>query len=685
MVRARLALRSIRFFSLVSLWVLLWAPSAHAQRPPEKELVKPSWVHPLQGPGTAQIVKTWQDCVHYYDVGKHSELLVHLDKLRQAQIDAGVANLTPVSKALVYMAGNLLDKSRGDADIAFNVSKYSQLLSPDVPDFYFARSNLLWNFDKSLVGDYVGEYLLGLSHSIAHLPSLNALLLGSAGILWATGLLVMVIFSVLLLIRHLSLFSHDFGHLLPRALSKFQLNIIGLILLFIPFLMDLGLVPLFALWWVALWAYQTRHERIVTVIMVLFVYLWPIMNTLFVNSLSFQGGPAETAYRCHTELCNESMLYEAEVFSRSESKGQGSMLLPVATAYYKAAANNPKDTVSLEKAFELHKQGMKSATGTFQEGFVTGLGNVFFLKGMRRCNRARGNLEAGIDDFQSANKYYDTVLSSNPSNWVALYNKGRVLRVLSDQAQASDLVSRAASISPHGVSRLEDQSKLEGESGCSEEFNGNREIVPPPLEIPLIWGELFIAPEEDSREGHLPFAHALLIGPLRAWMLALLATGVLLAVILLTFAIRWFKPARRCIKCHEISCTKCRPELAGTGQCNQCVYYKIRSSYVDPKETWLREKRIENGVRMRRKLEAFLTFVFPGSGHILRGRPVRGVIFMWVLGSAVGGVFLSSQLSAMAAAPMTPLAVGSVIATGLWSVVAFVVYFLALIDIYSWR
>ena len=125
--------------------------------------------------------------------------------------------------------------------------------------------------------------------------------------------------------------------------------------------------------------------------------------------------------------------------------------------------------------------------------------------------------------------------------------------------------------------------------------------------------------------------------------------------------------------------------LAGTGQCNQCVYYKIRSSYVDPKETWLREKRIENGVRMRRKTEAFLTFVFPGSGHILRGRPVRGVIFMWVLGSAVAGIFLFSHLSAMAAAPMTPLAVGSIVATGLWSVVAFVVYFLALIDIYSWR
>jgi len=115
------------------------------------------------------------------------------------------------------------------------------------------------------------------------------------------------------------------------------------------------------------------------------------------------------------------------------------------------------------------------------------------------------------------------------------------------------------------------------------------------------------------------------------------------------------------------------------------VYYKIRSSYVDPKETWLREKRIENSIRFRRKLEVFLTFLLPGTGHMLRGRAIRGMLFMWVLGTALGGVFLFKFVSGLAATPHTVMALGSVVGTAFWSVVAFVVYFLALVDIYSRR
>jgi hypothetical protein len=203
--------------------------------------------------------------------------------------------------------------------------------------------------------------------------------------------------------------------------------------------------------------------------------------------------------------------------------------------------------------------------------------------------------------------------------------------------------------------------------------------------MPIIWTDRFDQEAFEEEVLALPIAHRLFIGPLETWMLALLATGVLVLVILLTAARRWLKPAGRCIKCNEIACVRCRPEFIGTGQCNQCVYYKIRSSYVDPKESWLREKRIENAISFRSKFQAFITFFVPGSGQILRGRTIRGVVFLFGLSTALGGVFLFTPIMSLGAAPQTHLATGSVISTAIWSLIAFVFYFLALIDIYSRR
>ena len=637
--------------------------------------------HPLDGPGSEAITRIWGNCVHFYHAGKYSDLLVELDKLSQTQVDSGILNLTHISSTLVLMGQKILTNSPDDADLALSIVKYGQMLSPDVADFHFARSNLVWSHDKGQVGEYVREYFTGLRLSLTHLPSLHAMLLGSIGIVWAVGFLVMCVFSIIVLIRHLSLFSHDVGHFFPRGLSKLQLNVAGLILLFVPFLADLGAVPLFAFWWVALWAYQTRHERIVTVLLVLFVYLWPIMNGLFVNSLAFSGGPADRTYRCHNEVCTWAEVTELEKLA-DDGIGGGATLLAVGSAHLKAANQG---TAGLEQAFEIFKRGSKEVVGPLNGAFNLGMGNVFFLKGMARCNRAHGTLDVGLDDFQSANKHYDLAISQEPREWGAYYNKYKVLAVLGEEEEARIYLDRATDISAARVTAFEKRSLMPEDAGCTAKFNSNRELTLPTLTLPIIWSDKFGLGEDSVDMARLPLAHGLLIGPMDCWMLALLATGVLLAVIAMTLGRRFLKPSTRCIKCGATSCLRCRPELAGTGLCNQCVYYKIRSSYVDPKETWMREKRIENRIRFRRKFEAFLTFVAPGTGHMLRGRPVRGILFMWVLLSSLAGVFLFKFVSGLAAAPLSALAAASIVGTAFWSVIAFVAFFLALIDIYSWR
>jgi hypothetical protein len=654
-------------------------------------------VHPLEGPGSEEVVKAWRDVVHNFEAALYSNMLVDLENLEQAQIDSGIRNLTPASSALIHMSSRLLKDNPAEAEVALKMARHAGINSPDVPDFRFAYANLLWRHDKSMAGEYVSAFFQGVRLSFSHLPSLHGFVVGAVAIFWAVGFLVMFCFSVVVLLRHLSLFSHGFGHLLPRGLSKLQRNVIGLTVLFIPFLLDLGLVPLFALWWVAMWVYQSRAERTVTVLMVLFVYLWPLLGMVTVNSMLFTGSAADKAYHCHHDICTSSDVLGLEVLAEGEGGAEGSALFAAAAAYARSASRNT-DVVGathgshkrdmLDTTLGLHKRGMSGVSGVRQEDFTLGMGNVFFIKGMDRCNRAHGNLDSGRDDFLNANKYYDQVLGSNPNHWGALYNKSKVQRVLGlEPAEVTGLLSRAQSANVTRVREMEERSRFDSDSGsgCREEFSANRELAVGSMDIPFLWAEAFAIPGFEERSSRLPLAQSLLIGPLKTWMLALLATAVLLFAIGLTFGRRFLRPATRCIKCNEISCARCRPELSGTGLCNQCVYYRIRSSYVDPKETWLREKRIENSQRFRRKLETFLTFVLPGAGHLLRGRSVRGIIFMFAFAFSLAAIFFFQPTVQLAAPAATAEALGSVIATAFWSIIAFVVYFLSLIDIYSWR
>ncbi len=659
--------------------------AAHGPQPGERKDEMTRLGHPLEGPGGEDVVRVWRDVVHDYEAARYSDMLVDLDKLKQAQIDAGIQNLTPASAALIHMATRLLEDNPTEADLALNMARHSALFSPNVPDFRFAYANILWRHDKALAGEYVSAFMQGVRLSFTFVPSLHGMVVGAVSVFWIAGFVVMIFFSVLLLLRHLSLFSHGFGHFLPQGLSKVQRNLVGLIVLFVPFLLDLGLVPLFALWWVAMWVYQSRSERTVTVLMVLFIYLWPLLNTVAVNSMLFTGSAADQAYRCHHEVCTSGDVLALETLAEGAGGAEGSALYAAASAYSRAAT---RKTTSLEAAHGLYKVGLSGVSGRRQEDFALGMGNIFFIKGMDRCNRAHGNLDSGLDDFQSANKYYDQVLGSDASNWAALYNKSKVQRVLGlDPGEVTNLLSRAQSAEVTRVREMEEHSRFNSESGsgCREEFNANRELAVGAMEMPFLWAEAFGVPDFEERSSVLPVAHTLLLGPLKTWMLALLATAVLLIVLGLTVGRRFLRPAGRCIKCNQISCARCRPELSGTGLCNQCVYYRIRSSYVDPKETWLREKRIENSQRFRRKLETFLTFVLPGAGHLLRGRSVRGVIFMFALISSFAAIFLFPVMVQLAAPVATLEALGSVVTTAFWSVIAFVVYFLALVDIYSWR
>ncbi|MBM4354716.1 MAG: hypothetical protein FJ109_13170 [Deltaproteobacteria bacterium] len=636
---------------------------------------------PLNGPGAARLDSLWRECIEEYRDGKFPDLLVKLDDLRKVQLDTGIPNLTPISAALVRMADEVLERSPNDSDLAESLVRQAEVLSPQIPDFHFTRSNMLYRIDRSRLGEYVGAFFQGVRASLHHPPTLQGLFLGALGLFWLAGVLVMVLFSVSLLVRHLATFAHDFGHLFPRALSPLQLNVIALVLLSAPFLADLGLVPLFVLWWIAMWLYTSVTEKAVAMLMVLFLYAWPVLTGVVGGALAFPDSPPERAYRCMTEVCTEAEMAELER-QLSEEQSHALILYSAALARFRDAGQK---TDAMERSFSFFRRGEKELAGDMKADFSVGLGNAFFLKGMQRCGRAGGLLDAGLGDFQSAVKSYDAAMAIRPDDWAAAYNKFKVLTVLGDPSAADAMLSRSAGIAPELVRDLQQRTQMSGEKGCLQPFEAMREMAFHYPGFQVLWGEAFglDGPSHDS--SRLSAGHVLLLGSVPLGALPVLATIAMLCNILLLVIGRKWHVAGRCIKCHSVSCIRCRPELTGSGLCNQCVHYKLRSSYVDPKETWLREKRIESAIRFRRRAEIVLTLLFPGAGQLLRGRALRGVAFLWLFGMTIGAVFFYSTLASLAAPPVAAFAVGSVVGTAFWGAVSFVVFFLSLLDIYSWR
>ncbi len=663
----------LRYAGFVLVLSLFLGTSTQAS-PTEPPPIMEEAVRPLGDPAVSLLVPLWLEIIHNFRSGQYSEMLVNLDKLKKAQPATGVSNLISISASLAYMSQNLMVNNPSESETALKLLDSAESLSRDLPDFYFHRSNSIWALDKGRVGELVGEYFQGMRHTMTYLPARHGFVLGTLSVLWGAGILVLLLFSLILLLKHVPLLGHDISHLIHLPMAGWQRTFLGVFLLFIPFLLDAGLVILFLVWWGALWLYSSRNERILIGVLLVFLASWPWMNGAVVSSLNFPGSNEELAYRCVQGECGASQRKGLEA---ALEKGAPSVAVAYALIHSKVRDLNDPDRATNPVYKEVAAQ-LERAPRAYRPLFLVALGNVEFVTGVRRKARSMSNPDAGLDQFQSAQRLYEEALALHPGMTEALYNKSKLLSVLEEEAGARNLLVEASDTNPVLVSDYEDQSHY-AKDGNLKDFGINRELMMPAIP------SRFMATLNPEDRNHFFVAHKLLMGGMGARMMWPLTGGLALLLLLLTVLRRFIKPSSRCIKCNAIHCARCLPEFAGTGLCQECTYYKLRSSYVDPKETWLREKRIDSSRDKRRRIEVVSTFLVPGAGHFLRGRPLRGLLFLGGLSVALLAIFLFPVVSALVSYSVASASQTSVLGASFWALMAFVVYFLALIDIYSWR
>lgn len=605
----------------------------------------------------------------HFDAGRVPEALLELEALREARMNAGFRNLPSVSLTLVLMSRELLQRSPPETSLAMQFLDAARAISPDVPELHGEQARVLYNTESGSLTEAFHGYFKEFLSSLEYLPSSYGVILGGVSAFWLSGLLLMLVFTLAVVIRYVKLFGHDVFHLLHVKLTKLQSTIFAAVLLMVPLFLGWGLVPAVVLCWVAVWLYMGRTERVLAAMLLVFVAAWPVLQRATVNIARGVEGPEAPVFRCFYEECSGEDVAKLEA-EASASNPSAEAAYVMALVKYRAAWLDPE----LLPARHNWLATMISAFEEPDPRLKLLLGNIALQIATNRCAMAKGDTSAGQEYFDEARALYGEVMVSNPKYWEPHYNMGKLLSTLNLPTEAQQYLKAASERNSVGVVAKGKSSKVEG-TGCFADFSYNRELAVPEPDLRLLANRTWA-----GRTDRLPIAHEALLGSLPPAMCYGLGLSGVFLWLLQALLASWVRPSSRCTKCHGVRCVRCREELALMPICDECLRYKMRGSYVDPKEIWYRDQAIEMRKRWVRRGETLAGILVPGFGQFLQGRALRGLLFLGGIAGILGLVFLAPWVAEVASAPRVP-ADHNLLGVIFGSILAAALYLWSLLDL----
>jgi hypothetical protein len=621
-----------------------------------------------------QIAAKWTDCVHNFRSKKYDDMLVDLGAIRSLMASAGLQNLPLVSNAVVRMAFFILDDTPQSQVVARDMLTQAARISPDHPEAQAGLGRLATagSFSPGLM---LSSYSDSLGATVSNFESLRRVLLKHSWNFILVSLLIALVFCFTLFVRYGRFIAHDLGHLLPRGVTHGQKMALLALLLMVPLILDLGFLVFLLIVISLFWIFAATNERGIALLIICSLLLWPLAVKFGRAGLAPPDNLQSTLARCNHDLCSESDQNDLE---RLRLKPAHPLVVDFTLglmSYRKGAF----DSMEMDRAQAFLASFISNGDRKLRAKALVVLGNVQFSQGVERCTRG-GEVSSGLEYFNDAKRYYLEAAKQDKALADATYNLGRLQAYLGDFAASEDLVNKGRSASSGRVQTLEEFSQFAGQKEflCSSKFNHNRELLTPTLSV----RDLYMALVREQPHRFLPFLHRLILGPLTVPQVALVAPPLVLLLFMILIPFRRFRMARPCVKCGAVSCARCKSEMGTTGLCPDCLINRIRGSIVDPRDLWQREQRLEAGRKRIRSLKRGLSFVLPGSGHFLYGKPIHGLFFMATFLYPLSCLFMDDPLGVPIPSLSQSLGMPALHTASL-GLVAAVAYFVALIDIYS--
>lgn len=626
---------------------------------------------PLTLPVQTALQNSWPAVAALLASEDYRTAQAQLESLLAVQHDQGIRNFVSAALAVQRAARKAVEAGEVDAGIA--LAQSAQKHAPDLPIVHLGLARLYVDSAKLAPGPMMAELAAGIARLWTHLPTRIRLLTNFAVAIMLLMVVIATLFVLVVAVRYTVLLGHDLKNFAPRGVSGPQMALLFVVLTLLPLVFGVGFIYVLFLWLAIFWLYMSRREKVVTIVLLLAFAGLAKLNDYAVRLMGYQQTWQAAAYDCTYGLCEHAQL--TQLYSVIEHHDDPLALLTLGLYHHRLS---PTDSASATLTEGFLTRALSA--GGEDPYVLTAVGNHRLSDAMAIC---KTNAELAETRMNEADEFYRRALDVAPTFLPALYNRSHLLRRAGNTDDADAVYRRAQSADDGRLYFFERQvAGTEGTSRCPALFNVNRQLMTPGIPDDRVFSGVLA-----HQSIHSP---SFFLIPFSGWMVGAAGHTSLpvfaITLVVIVLALGPFRSALRatwfCPRCGKIANTRENPELEELDDCDECLLIRVKGAFVDPKDLWFRQRRIEADKQGRRQRMRLLTFLLPGAGHLYGGRTLRGMSYSTIF------VFLLIQLVTPLGVIRDPLAVDALMP---WPRILMVVtlaavaYGIALADIYAVR
>lgn len=520
-----------------------------------------------------------------------------LNEIARLRAERNAFHLHDIASAFSFRGASLLEQ--GDLAGARASFETARELDPSLPTPWFGlarverRSGGFW--PTASLPLVVQGYLAPL-HAVWNGYYARVDLILFAGM---SLLLIFGIFAALMAYRYAVLLNHDLHERLAAKLGGSFVQALTCLILFLPLIVTVGFAWLIPYWLALTFAHQTRGERVVTVLsLVFFLVLGPVLelnsqwaktlvNPIFRAAISSDAGTFDTTDIAvlQTALQSHPEDRDLKLLLAIQYKNLGDYEMS-ASVYREMLADDPSDVAA-----------------------QTNLGNVYFAQ----------------RDWQGAILQYTNAITDHPSLALPHYNKSLAHGENFEFSERERSRNQADNLDRQGIAAFEERT---GEHRAVADIR-----LAPDYIVAKFFGlteELHPSPPPSLREA--------VLWSERVYGFAIVTAVFAGFILVLESLFRERRNTQRCAKCSSPFCGRCQIGTGRRGLCTQCYHLFIVKDGVSAGARNQKIAQVGRAARNRGLVFRVLSVIAPGSGHIAEGLPLIGIVLLLVWG--VAGVFL---------------------------------------------
>jgi tetratricopeptide (TPR) repeat protein len=562
-----------------------------------------------------------------------ADLLVVWENWKKARTSGDAATAEQGRKALLKLRDevsasdfdafsvSLLREARakrdaGDLNSAVKLAEAAASLSPNLPYARFSLADLHARRQVTSVGSYVPEIQAGVSAMLSDprylRPALADLSAMALLAILATALAVIAVFFG----RRVRYFLHDFHHVFPRGMGRWQSLAVAVTLLALPLLLGMGVMPVLLVFFGAVVLYLSVAERAVAAVLLALVGLIPLAGGFIARSTAFAGTVAEDVYLLERGgFAGDDAA--ARVLARQEAK-EATFAELFALGRYQGRRGHLEEAEAAFKA----ASALRQRSGPL----LTNYANVLM---------AGNKLEDAERLFKEAIQA-DGTLAAAPYNLAQIYRHRA--KALPDNEVGAELERYRETIA---TAQTLDSSLVGRDVPPDDRLLVNHLLLSPALARNDI---MVLANGETAGQRVESQLNRLLLGA--SGMVARVYPVALVALLFLLGSARdRVRASKSCEKCGNTVCRRCDPDLsAGSFMCSQCTNVFARKGVVPEPLRAQKQAEVQRHQTWMNRLALALGALVSGAGHIFSGFPIRGAIYTFLFLLALSVVVLREGL-----------------------------------------